>query len=73
MWPDALEICLRCQFPRFSRISGWRCARPLSEAPHMEPRPRLAGTATRFERHRPEATLFYQLVERHFPEFLLER
>jgi hypothetical protein len=26
----------------------------------------------RYERHRPETTLLYQLVERHYPEFLRE-
>ena len=30
------------------------------------------GTTTRYERHRPEATLLYQLVERHYPAFLQE-
>ena len=38
----------------------------------MEPSLLSIGIATRYERHRPEATLLYQLVERHYPEFLVE-
>ena len=38
----------------------------------MEPSRLPIGTTTRYERHRPEATLFYQLVESHYPEFLRE-
>ncbi len=36
------------------------------EAAHVERRP----DASRYERHRPEATLLYQLVERHYPAFV---
>jgi hypothetical protein len=28
-----------------------------------------AGSAVRYERHRPETTLLYQLVETHYPIF----
>ena len=35
-------------------------------AVHAQPRP----DAPRYERHRPEATLLYQLVERHYPAFV---
>ena len=36
----------------------------------MEPSRLPVGTPTRYERHRPETTLLYQLVECHYPEFL---
>jgi ribosomal protein S27E len=36
----------------------------------MESSLRVAGGTVRYERHRPETTLLYQLVERHYPEFL---
>jgi hypothetical protein len=33
----------------------------------------LPGTSTpRHERHRPETTLLYQIVEKHYPEFLAQ-
>jgi hypothetical protein len=35
-------------------------------AARVQPRP----DASRYERHRPETTLLYQLVERHYPAFL---
>jgi len=35
-------------------------------AARLQPRP----DAPRYERHRPEATLLYQLVERHYPAFV---
>ncbi len=36
----------------------------------MEPSTSLASGRIRYEHHRPETTLLYQLVERHYPEFL---
>ena len=36
----------------------------------MEPVTLRAPGPVRYERHRPETTLLYQLVERHYPEFL---
>jgi hypothetical protein len=36
----------------------------------MEPLPQAANPAARYERHRPEAPLLYQLVEEHYPAFL---
>ena len=36
----------------------------------MQPQSQLAAGAPRYERHRPEATLLYQLVEQHYPAFL---
>jgi hypothetical protein len=36
----------------------------------MESSLRLAAGPVRYVRHRPEATVLYQLVERHYPEFL---
>ncbi len=33
--------------------------------------PPLAPGPVRYERHRPETTLLYQLVERHYPDFLV--
>ena len=68
MWPEALEIGLRCQFPRFSRIGGWRGGAEAGHALEMEPAQLLPypARAVRYERHRPEATLLYQLVERHY-------
>ena len=37
--------------------------------------PRVALAPARYARHRPEATLLYELVEQHYPAFLatLER
>jgi len=33
----------------------------------------LPGTpAPKYERHRPEQTLFYQIVDKHYPEFLAQ-
>ena len=29
-----------------------------------------APAPARYERHRPEATLLYELVERHYPDFV---
>jgi len=37
----------------------------------MELMPPLAPGPVRYERHRPETTLLYQLVERHYPDFLV--
>jgi hypothetical protein len=36
----------------------------------MQPIALLAPGSARYERHRPETTLLYQLVERHYPDFL---
>ena len=36
----------------------------------MEPLRQAASAARGYERHRPEATLLYQLVEEHYPGFL---
>jgi hypothetical protein len=36
----------------------------------VETSPQAAGGAVRYARHRPETTLLYQLVERHYPAFL---
>ncbi len=36
----------------------------------MEPVTLRAPGPVRYERHRPATTLLYQLVERHYPEFL---
>lgn len=53
---------------------GWRGDTEAAHAPEMEPAQLLPypARAVRYERHRPEATLLYQLVERHYPEFLQE-
>ena len=45
------------------------------QSPRMEPQlqapaPLAAQAPARYERHRPEATLLYQLVEQHYPAFL---
>jgi hypothetical protein len=36
----------------------------------MEPSRQTQSPVVRYERHRPEATLRYQLVEEHYPAFL---
>jgi hypothetical protein len=36
----------------------------------MEPLRQIQSPVARYERHRPEATLLYQLVEAHYPAFL---
>jgi hypothetical protein len=36
----------------------------------MEPRRQIQSPVARYERHRPEATLLYQLVETHYPAFV---
>ena len=36
----------------------------------MEPSLPLAVGPVRYARHQPESTLLYQLVERHYPDFL---
>lgn len=36
----------------------------------MQPRRQPLPALPRYERHRPETTLLYQLVERHYPAFL---
>ena len=33
---------------------------------------RAAGSAVPYERHRPETTLLYQLVEAHYPVFVAQ-
>jgi hypothetical protein len=36
----------------------------------MQPMPSFAPGPVHYVRHRPETTLLYQLVERHYPDFL---
>ena len=57
-------------FPRFSYIRGWRRCRVAVEAPGMEPLRQATSGVVRYQRHRPETTLLYQLVEQHYPAFL---
>lgn len=38
----------------------------------MEPRRQSQFYAPRYERHCPETMLLYQVVERHYPDFLAE-
>ena len=37
----------------------------------MAPSLTLAVAPVRYARHQPETTLLYQLVERHYPDFLV--
>jgi hypothetical protein len=52
------------------RIAGWPGGCVAGEAVRVETSPQAAGGAVRYERHRPETTLLYQLVARHYPAFL---
>ena len=42
------------------------------QTPLMEPSCQPHASAPCYERHRPEATLLYQLVEHHYPAFVAE-
>jgi hypothetical protein len=41
------------------------------DAQRMAPSLTLAVAPVRYARHQPETTLLYQLVERHYPDFLV--
>jgi protein-S-isoprenylcysteine O-methyltransferase Ste14 len=49
---------------------GWPDGRALADPPHIGALGLATAGTRRYERHRPETTLLYQLVERHCPDFL---